>query len=85
MTADNVSQSFSKVKWCTIAKTILRAQDDKELPLKKFQKKIIPEYLNRIGDNVENTTVEVLWAKCQKKLSKNPKFRIHKEKITLIS
>ena len=36
----NSVQSSLKVKWCTIGKTILRAQEDKELSLKKFQKKI---------------------------------------------
>lgn len=80
--ADQEAES-SKIKWCTIAKTILRAQEEKELPLKKFQKKIIPEYLNRMGDNIGDATVEVLWAKCLKKLSKNPKFKIYKEKIKL--
>lgn len=75
-----------KVKWCTIGKIILRSQDDKELSLKKFQKKIIGEYLNRMGDSLgDDETVEVLWSKCQKKLSKNPKFKIHKEKIKLVS
>lgn len=79
-------QSSLKVKWCTIGKTILRSQDDKELSLKKFQKKIIAEYLNRVGNAVNaDESVEVLWSKCQKKLSKNPKFKIHKEKIKLVS
>lgn len=78
--------SSAKVKWCTIGKIILRAQDDKELSLKKFQKKIIGEYLNRMGDSLcADETVEVLWSKCQKKLSKNPKFKIHKEKIKLVA
>lgn len=75
-----------KVKWCTIGKTILRAEDDKELSLKKFQKKIIAEYLSRVGNAVNSEeSVEVLWSKCQKKLSKNPKFKIHKERIKLVS
>lgn len=80
------SSQPGKVKWCTIGKTILRAQEDKELSLKKFQKKIIAEYLNRMGDAVgADETVEVLWAKCQKKLGKNPKFKIHKERIKLVA
>lgn len=82
---DDDSKNSSKVKWCTIAKMILRGLEDKELPLKKFQKKIIPEYLNRAGDKIGDATVEVLWANCLKKLSKNPKFKILKEKIKLIS
>lgn len=80
------AQQSGKVKWCTIGKTILRAEDDKELSLKKFQKKIIAEYLSRVGNaaNVDES-IEVLWSKCQKKLAKNPKFKIHKERIKLVS
>ena len=74
-----------KVKWCTIGKTILRSQEDKELSLKKFQKKIIPEYLSRAGNDVSENSVEILWSKCLKKLSKNPKFKIHKEHIQLLA
>lgn len=75
-----------KVKWCTIGKTILRAEADKEISLKKFQKKIIAEYLNRAGSSITaDETVEVLWSKCKKKLEKNPKFKIHKERIKLVS
>jgi cell growth-regulating nucleolar protein len=80
------AEQSAKVKWCTIGKIILRAQDDKELSLKKFQKKIIGEYLHRMGDALSaDESVEVLWSKCQKKLSKNPKFKIHKDKIKLVS
>jgi len=74
-----------QVKWCTIGKIILRSREDKELSLKKFQKKIIPEYMSRAGNDIGETSVEVLWAKCLKKLSKNPKFKIHKEHIKLLS
>ncbi len=80
------AEQSAKVKWCTIGKIILRAQDDKELSLKKFQKKIIGEYLLRMGDALSaDESVEVLWSKCQKKLSKNSKFKIHKDKIKLVS
>lgn len=79
------AQASGKVKWNTIAKTILRGQDDKEMQLKKFQKKIIGEYLSRAGNAITDASVEVLWAKCLKKLSKNPKFKIHKERIKLVS
>lgn len=85
-TSDDATVSTGKLKWCTIAKTILRAQDDKELPLKKFQKKIVAEYIRRAGDTInDDPSVEVLWAKGLKKLSKNPKFKIHKERIKLVS
>ena len=86
MTSENPQSNGNsgKVKWTTLAKTILRAQEDKELSLKKFQKKIIAEYLNRLGDPGDGS-VEVLWAKCLKKLSKNPKFKIHKERIKILS
>jgi len=82
---NNAEGRQSKVKWCTIGKTILRSQGDQELALKKFQKKIIAEYLNRTSSQNNDTSVEVLWAKCLKKLSKNSKFKIHKERIKLVS
>jgi len=75
----------TRVKWCSLGKIILRAQDDKEMPLKKFQKKIIAEYLSRLGNPSNDVTVEVLWASCLKKLSKNPKFKIHKERIKIVT
>lgn len=74
----------TKVKWGSIGKAILRQQEDKELSLKKFQKKIVAEYMSRIGPAEANTPPEVLWAKALKKLSKNPKFKILKERIKLV-
>lgn len=81
----NPPEQSVKVKWCTIGKKILRAQNDNELPLKKFQKKIVAEYLKETGGNSDNESVETLWSKCQKKLSKNSKFQIVDDKIKMIS
>ncbi|EFX76922.1 cell growth-regulating nucleolar protein [Daphnia pulex] len=81
----NLPEQSVKVKWCTIGKKILRAQNDNELPLKKFQKKIVAEYLKQTGGNSDNESVEALWSKCQKKLSKNSKFQIVDDKIKIIS
>ena len=74
-----------KVKWNTIGKTILRAQDGNEMSLKKFQKKIITEYLKRAENTNCAESAEFLWCKCQKKLSKNSKFQIDADKIKLVS
>jgi hypothetical protein len=74
-----------KVKWNTIGKTILRAQDGNEMSLKKFQKKIIAEYLKRAENTKCAESAEFLWCKCQKKLSKNSKFQIDADKIKLVS
>jgi len=74
-----------KVKWSTIGKTILRARNDNELPLKKFQKKIVAEYLKQTDGISDNESFEALWSKCQMKLSKNSKFQIVDDKIKLIS
>lgn len=81
----NPPEQSVKVKWCTIGKKILRAQNDNELPLKKFQKKIVAEYLKETGGKSDNESVEALWSKCQKKLSKNSKFQIVDDKIKMIS
>ena len=75
----------ARVKWTTLGKTILRSQESKELTLKKFQKKIIAEYLARMGNPPADMTVETLWAKCLNKLGKNPKFKIQKERIRIVS
>ncbi|KAI9562251.1 hypothetical protein GHT06_013216 [Daphnia sinensis] len=85
----NVSQTEEpccKVKWISIGKMLLRAADNKELPLKKFRKKIIAEYLNRMGTAVsdKSSCSETLWLKCQSKLSKNPKFQIDSKRIRLV-
>lgn len=74
-----------KIKWSTIGKQILRVQDDNELPLKKFQKKIVKDYLKQIGGSGENESVDALWLKCHQKLSKNSKFQIDGDKIKLVS
>ena len=78
-------QQPNKVKWNSIGKTILLARDAKEMSLKKFQKIIIAEYLRRVGDTGSDESVEVLWGKCHKKLSKNSKFQIDADKIKLVS
>jgi hypothetical protein len=74
-----------KIKWSTIGKQILRVQDDNELPLKKFQKKIVKDYLKQIGGIGDNESVDALWLKCHQKLSKNSKFQIDGDKIKLVS
>ena len=73
-----------KIKWSTIGKQILRVQDDNELPLKKFQKKIVKDYLKQIGGSGDNESVDALWLKCHQKLSKNSKFQIDGDKIKLV-
>lgn len=78
-------QHSIKVKWSTIGKMILRAQDANEMSLKKFQIKVVAEYLKKTGNANSAESVEVLWGKCQKKLSKNSKFLIDADTIKLVS
>ncbi|EFX79140.1 hypothetical protein DAPPUDRAFT_304944 [Daphnia pulex] len=79
------AQQPTKIKWNSIGKTILLAQDAKEMSLKKFQKKVVAEYLKRVGNAGSDESVEDLWCKCQSKLSKNSKFQIDADKIKLVS
>jgi hypothetical protein len=79
------AQQPTKIKWKTISKTILLAQDAKEMSLKKFQKKVVAEYLKSVGNAGSDALVEDLWCKCQSKLSKNSKFQIDADKIKLVS
>ncbi|XP_032797402.2 uncharacterized protein LOC116933816 [Daphnia magna] len=86
ITVSQTEEPCCKVKWISIGKMLLRAADNKELPLKKFRKKIIAEYLNRAGTAVsdKSSCSETLWSKCQSKLAKNPKFQIDPKRIRLV-
>jgi hypothetical protein len=79
------AQHPTKIKWNSIGKTLLLAQDAKEMSLKKFQKKVVAEYLKRVENAGGDESVEDLWCKCQSKLSKNSKFQIDARKIKLVS
>ena len=82
-TPNPVKQS-TKVKWSSIGKQILGNQEDSKLSLKKFQKRIVKEYRKQTGESGDNESVEALWSKCLKKLSKNSKFQFVDDKIKLV-
>ncbi|XP_057364983.1 uncharacterized protein LOC130685673 [Daphnia carinata] len=86
ISVSQTEEPCGKVKWISIGKMLLRAADNKELPLKKFRKKIVAEYLKRVGTAVSEKSCcsDTLWSKCQSKLSKNSRFQIDAESIRLV-
>lgn len=72
-----------KFNWKGNIKAVLKDSDDQELPLKKLRKKVLAAYYSFTGDGNFRKEEEVL-AIFNKKVTKNPKFRVLKEKVRLI-
>ncbi|KAI4826746.1 hypothetical protein KUCAC02_030179 [Chaenocephalus aceratus] len=72
-----------KFNWKGNIKAVLKDADDQELPLKKLRKKVLAAYYTFTGDGNFRKEEEVL-AIFNKKVTKNPKFRVLKERVRLI-
>ncbi|XP_010793072.1 cell growth-regulating nucleolar protein isoform X2 [Notothenia coriiceps] len=72
-----------KFNWKGNIKAVLKDSDDQELPLKKLRKKVLAAYYTFTGDGNFRKEEEVL-AIFNKKVTKNPKFRVLKERVRLI-
>lgn len=75
--------SQGKFNWKGNIKAILRESPDQELPLKKLRKKVLAAYYSFTGDSNFKTEQEVL-ALFNKKIVKNPKFRVLKDRVKLV-
>ncbi|KAJ7372343.1 hypothetical protein OS493_019788 [Desmophyllum pertusum] len=69
--------------WKTTIKTVLRQAPDQELPIKRLRKKVLAEFEAR-GANNKNLTDNELRALFEQKVTKNPKFKVHKDRVKLI-
>ncbi|XP_041833972.1 cell growth-regulating nucleolar protein [Melanotaenia boesemani] len=75
--------SQGKFNWKGNIKAILKESPDQELLLKKLRKKVLAAYYSFTGDNNFKTEEEVL-ALFNKKINKNPKFRVLKDRVRLV-
>ncbi|XP_029990686.1 cell growth-regulating nucleolar protein [Sphaeramia orbicularis] len=73
-----------KFNWKGNIKAVLRDSPDQELSVKKLRKKIVAAYYSFTGDGNFKTEDEVL-ALFNKKISKNPKFRVLKDRVKLVN
>lgn len=72
-----------KFKWEQVILSILQTCPEKELPLKKLRKKVLNEY-HSCGGDVRIKSMEDLRATFDKKVKKNPNFKVHKEVVKLV-
>ncbi|XP_056004744.1 cell growth-regulating nucleolar protein-like isoform X2 [Ostrea edulis] len=76
----DVESSKSKLKfdWEEVITDVLRKTG--EIPIKKLRKKVLAEYASVKG---EPRSEEKILAKFNRKVNKNPKFKVHKERVKL--
>ncbi|XP_053268067.1 cell growth-regulating nucleolar protein [Pleuronectes platessa] len=72
-----------KFNWKGNIKAVLKDSVDQELPVKKLRKKILAAYYSFTADGNFKTEEEVL-ALFNKKITKNPTFRVLKDRVKLV-
>ncbi|KAM9860360.1 cell growth-regulating nucleolar protein [Aulostomus maculatus] len=70
--------------WKGTIKAVLRESPNQELALKKLRKKVLAAYNSFTGDGNFKTKEEVL-SLFNKKIEKNPKFRVVKDRVRLVN
>nr|XP_022337342.1 cell growth-regulating nucleolar protein-like [Crassostrea virginica]XP_022337344.1 cell growth-regulating nucleolar protein-like [Crassostrea virginica]XP_022337345.1 cell growth-regulating nucleolar protein-like [Crassostrea virginica] len=75
---DDSKSSKVKFDWESIITEVLKKKG--EMPLKKLRKKVLAEYVSIRG---EPRSEEKILAKFNKKVNKNPKFKVQKERVKL--
>lgn len=75
--------SQGKFNWKGHIKAVLRESPDQELSVKKLRKKVLAAYYSFTGDGNFKTEDELL-ALFNKKITKNPKFRVLKDRVKLV-
>ncbi|XP_017285441.1 cell growth-regulating nucleolar protein [Kryptolebias marmoratus] len=80
---EDQAASQGKFNWKGTIKAVLREAPDQELSVKKLRKKVLAAYYSFTGDSNIKTEAEV-FALFNKKVDKNPKFRVLKDRVKLI-
>ncbi|XP_038151586.1 cell growth-regulating nucleolar protein [Cyprinodon tularosa] len=80
---ENQAVPHGKFNWKGNIKAVLRESPEQELSVKKLRKKVLAAYYSFIGDSHFKTEEEVL-ALFNKKITKNPKFRVLKDRVKLV-
>ncbi|XP_072239292.1 cell growth-regulating nucleolar protein [Leuresthes tenuis] len=81
---EDQAASQGKFNWKGHIKALLRESPDQELPLKKLRKKVLAAYYSFIGDRNFKKEEEVS-ALFNRKINKNPKFRVLKDRVRLVN
>ncbi|XP_054640706.1 cell growth-regulating nucleolar protein [Dunckerocampus dactyliophorus] len=81
--SDHLPVAQGNFKWKETIKAVLRNSPDQELPVKKLRKKVLAAYFTVTGDGNFKTKEEVLGL-FNKKINNNPKFRVLKDRVSLI-
>jgi len=76
--------SVVKFRWEETILKCLQSANDNELSMKKLRKKVISEYWSNGGDSKLKSEEKVI-AKFNKKVIKNPKLKIVKDRVKLVS
>ncbi|CAN2388565.1 erythrocyte development [Pristimantis euphronides] len=71
-----------KFNWKGTIKALLRLAPDNELPIKKLRKKVIAQYY--LISSEQHRSKEEILATFNKKIQKNPKFKVLKENVKLV-
>ncbi|XP_067325058.1 cell growth-regulating nucleolar protein [Anolis sagrei] len=79
---ENEDEHQGKFRWKETIKAVLKQAPDNEISIKKLRKKVIAQYYAVAAD--QHKSEEEILALFNKKVSKNPKFRVLKEKVKLI-
>lgn len=69
--------------WEAVIVEVLKAAPDQEMSLKKLRKKVLAEFAAQGGDGSSFTEERVL-VKLKKKIHKNPRLKVHKERVKLV-
>lgn len=83
MESDEISGDKNQFNWKSTIKAVLRQAPDQELPIKRLRKKVLAEFEAR-GANTRNLSDNELRALFEKKITKNRKFKVHKDRVKLV-
>eukprot|EP00058_Branchiostoma_floridae_P023639 XP_002609129.1 hypothetical protein BRAFLDRAFT_115317 [Branchiostoma floridae] len=73
----------AKFPWESVISAVLLKADDHQVSVKKLTKKVLAEFHARGGDG-KTRTEEKLLATFHKKVNKNPRFKVIKDRVTLV-
>ncbi|XP_070541035.1 cell growth-regulating nucleolar protein-like isoform X2 [Ptychodera flava] len=81
-THDSDDPPRKKFRWESTIKSVLETAEDNAMSIKKLRKKVLSEFWSQGGDHKLKREEDVL-ATFNRKIQKNKKFKVHKEKVKL--
>ncbi|KAI8492865.1 hypothetical protein Bbelb_294620 [Branchiostoma belcheri] len=83
MGKEKIAEDSTKFPWESVISTVLLKADDHELSVKKLRKKVLAEFHAQGGDG-KTRTEEKLLATFDKKINKNQRFKVTKDRVKLV-